>query len=449
MRSTRSVALAAGVLVAVLAAGLAGELGAAAARTAGLPAADPLDDRKHAVDDQIAQLRDTLEGASADVVKAAVAVQTAQSGLARAQAASASATAAVAAAVTRDQQVSAALALALAEQAKAERELAAGQAEQDGTRRELGTMVRETYMGSGLTGLSLALGADTPEQFTERVTLAGVALRSQGGVLDVLAVQQAELRARGAKVHAVAAEVAELKSQSIAAVAARRAAQQAAVRAQAAIAASLAAEQKALGVARSKVAAERSRMASLQGEQSKLSAMLAARARAAAAAAAAAERRRRQQGGGGGGGASGGGGGGGGGGGASSGFLSYPANGPITSGFGMRYHPILHIWRLHSGTDFGIACGTPVYAAAAGTVISAGRAGGYGNRVVIDHGIVNGVDLATTYNHLTRIVVGGGSVSSRGAHRLLGHDRAVDRVPPALRDTGQRELRRSHAVAVT
>jgi murein DD-endopeptidase MepM/ murein hydrolase activator NlpD len=410
VRSTRSVALAAGVLVAVLAAGLAGELGAAAARTAGLPAADPLDDRKHAVDDQIAQLRDTLEGASADVVKAAVAVETAQSGLARAQAASAAASAAVAAAVTRDQQVSAALALALAEQAKAERELASGQAEQAGTRRELGAMVRETYMGSGLTGLSLALGADTPEQFSERVTLAGVALRSQGGVLDVLAVQQAELRARGAKVHAVAAEVAELKSQSIAAVAARRAARQAAVRAQAAIAASVAAELRALGVARSKVAAERSRMASLQGEQSKLRAMLAARARAAAAAAAAAERRRRQQGGGGGagGGASGGGGGGGR---ASSGFLSYPANGPITSGFGMRYHPILHIWRLHSGTDFGIACGTPVYAAAAGTVISAGWAGGYGNRVVIDHGIVNGVDLATTYNHLTRIVVGGGSVS--------------------------------------
>jgi len=411
VRSTRSVALAAGVLVAVLAAGLAGELGAAAARTSGLPAADPLDDRKHAVDDQIAQLRDTLEGASADVVKAAVAVQTAQSGLARAQAASAAAAAALSAAVTHDQQVAAALALALAEQAKAERELAAGQAEQDGTRRELGAMVRETYMGSGLTGLSLALGADTPEQFSERVTLAGVALRSQGGVLDVLAVQQAELRARGAKVHAVADEVAELKSESIAAVAGRRSARQAAVTAQAAIAASLAAEQNALAVARSKVAAERSRMASLRGEQSKLSAMLVARARAAAAAAA--ERRRRQQGAGGGGGTSSGGGGG-----ASSGFLSYPANGPITSGFGMRYHPILHIWRLHSGTDFGIACGTPVYAAAAGTVISAGWAGGYGNRVVIDHGIVNGGDLATTYNHLTRVGSGGGSVS-RG--QLIGY----------------------------
>ena len=112
-------------------------------------AGDPLDDRKHAVDDQIAQLRENLEGASKDVVDAAVAVQRAQTALAQAQAASAAAGAALDAAVARDQQVAAALAVALAEQAKAERELADGRAEQDGTRRELGAMVRETYMDRG------------------------------------------------------------------------------------------------------------------------------------------------------------------------------------------------------------------------------------------------------------------------------------------------------------
>ena len=77
----------------------------------------------------------------------------------------------------------------------------------------------------------------------------------------------------------------------------------------------------------------------------------------------------------------------------------------------MRYHPILHIYRMHTGVDWGLACGSPVRAAADGTVISAGWAGGYGNRVVIDHGMVRGVDLASTYNHLTRILVGGGHVS--------------------------------------
>ena len=62
------------------------------------------------------------------------------------------------------------------------------------------------------------------------------------------------------------------------------------------------------------------------------------------------------------------------------GYLNYPANGPITSEFGMRFHPILHYWKLHTGTDFGIACGTPVYATANGTIIGAGWNTAYGNR---------------------------------------------------------------------
>lgn len=356
------------------------------------PAGDPLQNRKSGVDDQIDQVRSTLEGASKDVVAAAVAVRTAQAQLATAQAASATATAALAAAVAHDQQLAANLAVAQAEQAKAGRAVAVGVAAQQGARLELARMVRETYMGSGLSGLSVALGADNPEDFADRVALAGVALRSKGNAVDELAVRQADLRARTAKLQAAAAEVDVLKQQSAAAVTARRVAQQAADAARARTAALLAQEQAALKVAQTKVGAERARLDALQQEQAKLQAMLAARARAQAAA-------RRQQGGGIG--APG----------PSSGYLSYPANGPITSPFGLRYHPILHIWRLHSGIDFGIPCGTPVHAAAPGLVISAGWAGGYGNRIVIDHGYVDGVDLATTYNHLTRIVAGGGHVS--------------------------------------
>ena len=67
--------------------------------------------------------------------------------------------------------------------------------------------------------------------------------------------------------------------------------------------------------------------------------------------------------------------------------------------------------RMHATT-------TAVYAAADGEIISAGGAGGYGNRIIIDHGMVDGADLATTYNHLSRIVRGGGSVS-RG--QLIGY----------------------------
>ncbi|HEY9495509.1 MAG TPA: M23 family metallopeptidase, partial [Intrasporangium sp.] len=100
-------------------------------------------------------------------------------------------------------------------------------------------------------------------------------------------------------------------------------------------------------------------------------------------------------------------------------YLSYPAYGRTTSGFGMRWHPVLQKWMLHDGLDWGIACGTPVRAAAPGTVIRAGwRESGWGNQILIDHGIHRGVDLVTSYNHLSSIVTWGGTVQ-RG--QLIGY----------------------------
>lgn len=94
--------------------------------------------------------------------------------------------------------------------------------------------------------------------------------------------------------------------------------------------------------------------------------------------------------------------------------LIYPASGPITSPYGMRYHPILHYRKLHDGTDFGVPCGTPVHAAASGTVLSAYYSTGYGNQLLIDHGIVNGTSLSTSYNHLTSFVASPGEHVDQG-----------------------------------
>ncbi|GAB2543776.1 hypothetical protein GCM10027268_17190 [Brachybacterium huguangmaarense] len=75
------------------------------------------------------------------------------------------------------------------------------------------------------------------------------------------------------------------------------------------------------------------------------------------------------------------------------------------SGFGMRFHPVLHEWKMHNGTDFPVACGTPVYAAADGTVTLAEYHGPSGNAVWIDHGDLNGggpgADVVTHYFHLS------------------------------------------------
>jgi murein DD-endopeptidase MepM/ murein hydrolase activator NlpD len=100
---------------------------------------------------------------------------------------------------------------------------------------------------------------------------------------------------------------------------------------------------------------------------------------------------------------------------SSSSGLARPIPGaPITSPYGMRLHPILHIWKLHDGTDFGAGCGTPVHAAASGTVTEEYYNGGYGNRLFIDHGNVGGVFMTTSYNHLSGYAVKVGQHVTQG-----------------------------------
>jgi len=94
--------------------------------------------------------------------------------------------------------------------------------------------------------------------------------------------------------------------------------------------------------------------------------------------------------------------------------LIYPVSSYITSPYGMRFHPILHYWKLHDGTDFAAACGTPVHAAADGRVLSEYYSEGYGNQLLIDHGIVDGVSLSTSYNHLTSFVASPGEHVEQG-----------------------------------
>jgi murein DD-endopeptidase MepM/ murein hydrolase activator NlpD len=102
------------------------------------------------------------------------------------------------------------------------------------------------------------------------------------------------------------------------------------------------------------------------------------------------------------------------------GYLDYPVrNTYITSPYGMRMHPILHIWELHDGTDFHALCGTPVYAAAAGKVMAEYYNVGYGNRLMLDNGYVHGVSLATSYNHLSSYAVRVGAHVTRG--ELIAH----------------------------
>jgi murein DD-endopeptidase MepM/ murein hydrolase activator NlpD len=88
---------------------------------------------------------------------------------------------------------------------------------------------------------------------------------------------------------------------------------------------------------------------------------------------------------------------------SAAGFI-WPVNGPVVSGFGMRWG------RMHEGIDVAAGYGTPIRAAAAGRVVYSGWMSGYGNLVAIDHG--GGV--STAYGHQSSIAVGNGQVVSQG-----------------------------------
>lgn len=87
-----------------------------------------------------------------------------------------------------------------------------------------------------------------------------------------------------------------------------------------------------------------------------------------------------------------------------------PSYSYISSEFGYRVHPVYGTKKYHSGLDMAAPGGSPILAAANGTVKFAGWNGGYGNCVIIDHG--NGIQ--TLYGHSSRLLVSAGQSVTRG-----------------------------------
>jgi murein DD-endopeptidase MepM/ murein hydrolase activator NlpD len=89
--------------------------------------------------------------------------------------------------------------------------------------------------------------------------------------------------------------------------------------------------------------------------------------------------------------------------------LIWPVSGPVVSPFGYRWG------RLHAGIDIAVSYGTPIHAAAAGTVVLAGWVSGYGNYTCIDHG----GGLATCYAHQSSYAVSQGAAVGQG--QVIGY----------------------------
>ncbi|MBM6400877.1 M23 family metallopeptidase [Phycicoccus sonneratiae] len=367
------------------------------------PAAPDPGDQKRSVDRKIDALKDHLDDTSAALSKAYSSLKDTQDKLPAARDALEKARAAAVAADQAEAEATQQLEVAKANETKAQGDLAKATKEVATGRKRLAQFAAQIYQQQGFGQLDVALSSTEPQDFADRLAMVDTVLDVQNRTMERLSTEQAGLTALEDHLSALRVDSDRKQKAAAAALARAQAARQAATKAQADLEALAATQTKAAKGYEDQLAADKKQLASMQAEAARLRKILAARA-AAARAKAAAEAKKHPK--------NGGGGGGGGGSSTGSGVLSRPVrSGWVSSEYGMRFHPIYHYWKLHSGRDYAVNCGTPVYAAAGGTVISAGWGGGYGNRVVIDHGLERGVGLASTYNHLSRIVVGGGHVS--------------------------------------
>ncbi|BDZ61724.1 hypothetical protein Lsed01_01817 [Demequina sediminis] len=370
-------------------------------------------DEQERYEQEMADLEAALEDTSAEIVEAARALRETEAKLPAAQAELDAANEKVDEALVQQQLVADKLAAAEAQDQAISDQIAADEDRIADLQQIVAALARAQYQGVGDDeALSLVFGATTSQEFVDEFAADHNASRVQSNSLADMEEIAAVNRNRGARQEAVREYIAELKVEADRLVAETKVLQEAAAEKKAALDA-IVEEQRAIKAQleerkAEELAKQNEIAAKQQATRDKLKSLVAKKL--------AEEEKRRQEEAAAGGGSSGGSSGAG----PSKGTLGYPTEVPyITSSYGMRYHPVLNYWRLHAGTDFRAYCGTPIYAAREGQVQWASYQGGFGNQVMIDHGIVGGKSLMSSYNHLTRAAVGSGQYVTRG--QLVGY----------------------------
>ncbi|MDF8263689.1 M23 family metallopeptidase [Luteipulveratus flavus] len=372
----------------------------------GSAVADDPGDRKKKVDSQISSSQRDLDAVSADLTTALATLNSTNRKVGVARTALTTAESDLRAANRYNVAIGGKLRVAQADEAKNTRALGANTRAQGRTKALVGGLARQTYMQGGMGGLELTLQVLSSDQgdVTDDLSLADIVLRRQSGVLHRLSGEQAVGRATGNRLAAVRRSIITLKGQAAAGVTRATTARNKAANAKRALEGLQRAQTAAAGNLKKKKDKELADLRWLKGESSRLQKLLDARAAARAKSSRAAAPARP---------------------GSDGHFLQGPRpRSQILSPFGYRLHPILRVWMLHAGVDFGFGCGAPVYAAAAGDVVEAGYNGVAGNNIVIDHGRVGSVNVASQYEHLSAFAVRGGHVAKG---QLIGRVGATGR----------------------
>jgi murein DD-endopeptidase MepM/ murein hydrolase activator NlpD len=377
------------------------------------PGGADLEHRKAQVEGRIKGVHQDLDESSSQLQSATAALSAAQTQLGSAQARLAQTRGQLTAAQVLDQQMAAKLRAAQDRLRQARSDLEAGRTKITEEQDVLGRIVVQNYQSGdpSLMGLSMVLTSQDPAELTGQLNSVQNVMDKESMVLDRLEATRALLSVQEQEVRTAQGQVARERVAAAANLARKRGLEAQAESAEASVHQLVDARAAARSAAQEAKVADLAQLANLQTERDRIAVVLKrradrARARAAAAAAAAGNA--------GGnalvdGGAV-----------ASSGFLNYPVSGSVTSPFGWRVHPIYGYRSLHDGVDFGAACGTPIRATAAGTVLERYFQTAWGNRVIVDHGFHHGVGLATISNHLNApAIVSPGQHVERG--QILGY----------------------------
>ena len=372
--------------------------------------ADDLKDRQREVERQIKGAHQDLDESSAQLRKAAARLAAAHEQLSVAKTGLATARGKVEVARERDLEMQAELAQAEVDLAEAEAALARGQVDREDQRERVANTVADMYSEGDpdLIAFSAMLDAVSTEDLTRRNGVRDVIVGQEARAYDQLKAAEVLLEVQEVQVTEARDEVAdqrEAAADHLELMTALEADQQ---QAKDSVVALVVERRDARVDARQARAQDLAKLRKHQKQQDRIEEMLrkrAARALARALAKARAQARAHARvnlsG-------------------PSTGLLAKPVDGYVTSGFGYRDHPIYHYWGLHDGVDFGGGCGTPLRAAAPGRVVAAYWSGVYGNRLIVDHGVLGGKGIATIYNHASGYTVGVGDQVTEG--QVLGSE---------------------------
>lgn len=358
--------------------------GALGGPVGGSARADDIDAQKDRVNSALDASRAKLANLSAAAQEAVVALQKTQANIAAAQAALATAQAQEKAAADRKTKIDADLVKAKKDEADGLARIAAIKKEQDKNTDLRDNIARRAYEGTGLERFAAVLNTDKAKDLADNIYVVEKVNDNQHAVLTELAAQKAKADAEQAKLAEARRQIASLQLQAQAAVAQAADARAAADKSKSQLVTLEAEQKKAAAAVAAQKGDEEKRVAQLQAESDSIAAQLAARFGQPSTSAGAWS--------------------------GGSGQFALPVNGPTTSEFEWRINPILGTRELHSGLDLGVPCGTPVHASGDGTVVHAAVTGGYGNSVWIDHG----GGIVTTYNHMEKYATTDGASVKRG-----------------------------------